>query len=288
VVNYGIIFTIKYTINIKRKDMFKLIIAVNNNKGGVLKTSTVTNIAGVLANRKKKVLIVDADNQSNVSLSFGENPDNFRTSLYDVLVGGVPPEDAIYSVHKYIDVLPSNTDLVSFEFDVIGDSEHYPEPFYLMKEALNHLRNDYDYILIDTPPSLSLMNGNVFSFVDEVLIPFEPEAYAMRSLIAVVQTINDFKEEYNPEINIIGILPTKVVFNSNLHIGIKEETRKFAFENSINMFTTEIPRTVQYANAVGFDRTPVTLLKKAKDEKAKLFYSLWDEIENKIKGSVVK
>lgn len=264
-----------------------MIIAVNNNKGGVLKTTTVTNIAGVLANRKMKVLIIDTDNQSNVALSFGKNPDNFRTTLYDVLVGGVPAEDAIQKVHKYIDILPSNTDLVSFEFDVIGDAKNYPEPFTLLKKAVNHLREQYDYILIDTPPSLSLMNGNVFSLADKVLIPFEPETYAMRSLVAVVKTIKDFKQELNPSIEILGILSTKVVHNSTLHIGIRQETRKFADTHGIPVLHTEIPRTVEYANAVGFDLTPITLLKKATHEKASLYHDVWNELEDILEGNVV-
>lgn len=259
-----------------------MIIAVNNNKGGVLKTTVVTNLAGVLAYYKKKVLIIDADNQSNVALSFGENPDEFRTSLYDVLIGGVPPEDAIQKVHKYIDILPSNTDLVSFEFDVIGNPKKYPEPFTIMKNALEHLKEQYDYIFIDTPPSLSLMNGNVFSFADKVLIPFEPEKYSMRSLIAVVNTIKDFKEDINPDIEIIGIMGTKVVYNANLHSDILQQTRKFGFENNLPVFETLISRTVEYATSVGYDLLPVTLAKRPYHEKAMPFHQIWKEIENQL------
>lgn len=256
-----------------------MIIAVNNNKGGVLKTTTVTNLAGVFAQQGKKVLIVDADNQSNVSISFGINPDEFRTSLYDVLVGGVPPEDCIATVQRNgitFDILPSNLDLVSFEFDVIGDSGTYPEPFYLMENTLRYLEKQYDVILVDTPPSLGLMNGNVFTFVDKVIIPYEPEAYAMRSLLAVVSTIQDFKKEYNPNLEILGILFTKVVNNSTLHTAIKQETRKFAHENNIRVFETEIPRTVQFANAVGYDSLPAVFTKKS--DKGALYTDLYNEI----------
>jgi chromosome partitioning protein len=259
-----------------------MIIAVNNNKGGVLKTTTVTNLAGVLAYHKKKILIVDADNQSNVALSFGENPDTFRTSLYDVLIGGVPPEDAIQKVHKYVDILPANTDLVSFEFDVIGNPDKYPEPFTIMKKALQHLEDQYDYIFIDTPPSLSVMNGNVFSFADKVLIPFEPETYAMRSLIAVVQTIRDFKESINPNIEIVGIVGTKVIHNANLHQDVLQQTRRFGFENNIPVFETLISRTVEYATSVGYDLLPVTLAKRPYHEKARPFHKIWEEIEIQI------
>lgn len=263
-----------------------MIICINNNKGGVLKTTTVTNLAGVLASKKNKVLIVDADNQSNVSLSFGINPDNLRTSIYDVLVHDLPAEDAIIQVHKDIDVLPSNRELISFEFDVIGNIKEYPEPFYIMKESLQHLTSVYDYILIDTPPSLSVMNGNVFTFSEKVIIPFAPELYSMRSLIDVVITINDFKKEHNPSLNILGVLPTLVNTQTNLHMDIIQETKKYAFENNVPVFDTVIPRTVQFANAVSYNKVPATLMKKK--DKAELYFDLWDEIENTFEGNVVK
>jgi len=258
-----------------------MIIAVNNNKGGVLKTTTVTNLAGVLSQENKRVLIVDADNQSNVSLSFGLNPDKFRTTLYDVLVGGVPPEDAIINLHKNIDLLPSNLDLINFEFDVIGDRKHYTEPYELMKNALHHLQFKYDYILIDTPPSLSLMNSNVFTFADKVLIPTEPESYALRSVMAVIDTIKMFKGVYNPALDIAGILFTKVVHNSNLHDGTKQEIKKFGDKTNVKIFETEVPRTVQYANSVGFDRLPATLVSK-KSDKSQLYFAVWKELNQAI------
>lgn len=266
-----------------------MIICVNNNKGGSLKTTTATNLAGVLATKKKKVLIVDADNQSNVSLSFGKNPDTFRTSLYDVLTTNLPAEDAIISVHKYIDILPSNDDLVSFDFDVIGNIKLYPEPFLLMKKSLQHLRNYYDYIIIDTQPSLSLMVGNAFAFADYVLIPFAPEYYSMRSLVKVINTIREFKAEYNQKLEIIGVLRTLVNTQTNLHMDIIEQTRKYAVENDVYVFETVIPRTIQFANSVAYNRVPATLLSEKKRDKANLYFAVWEEIEQRIKeGNGVK
>ncbi len=273
-----------------------MIICVNNNKGGVLKTTTVTNIAGVYASQGKKVLIVDADNQSNVALSFGLNPDNFRTSIYDVLCGGLPPEDAIISLQDNIDLLPSNRDLISFEFDIIGDIKSYPEPFLLMKKALQHLKDDYDYILIDTPPSLGLMNGNVFTFADKVLIPFVPELYAMRSLIEVIDTINDFKEEYNPELEVLGVLGTLVNMQTNLHTGVMQETKRYAEEKGVYVFDTIVPRTIEFANSVSYHKKPATLVtrkslvgkNKLNYEKANVFYDVCKELTLLLEGNVVK
>lgn len=257
-----------------------MIIAVNNNKGGVTKTTTVTNLAGVLAMKGYKVLIVDTDNQGNAAISFGINPDTLKGTLYDVLIGGFQPEYAIINVYNNIDLLPSNLDLISFDFDVIGNPDKYKEPYHIMKNALNDLQFKYDYILIDTPPSLSLMNGNVFTFADKVLIPTEPETYALRSVRAVVDTVNAFKEEFNPALEIAGILFTKVVHSATLHIHVRQETRKYALENNIEVLRTQIPRTVRYGDAVGSKKLPEVLANKNSD-KAKAYNAIWDEL-NKI------
>lgn len=255
------------------------VICVNNNKGGVLKTTTVTNLAGVIASYRKKVLIIDADNQSNVSVAFGKNPDDFRTSLYDVLMGNVPAEDAIYSAHEFIDVLPSNRDLLEFEFDVLSDTKKYPEPFFLMTDTLGHLNKYYDYILIDTPPSLGLMNGNVFTFADYVIIPSSPELFAYRSLIEVLDTIYMFKNKQNPALEVIGILPTLVKSRSNLHSQVIQETNKLASERGVPVFDTAITETVQFTNAILHSGVPATLLPEKKRDKANLYYDLWNEIQ---------
>ncbi|MFP5303349.1 AAA family ATPase, partial [Cobetia sp. SIMBA_158] len=107
----------------------------------------------VLASQGKKVLIVDADNQSNVALTFGKNPDEFAYGLYDVLIDGIPAEHTIVNVHENIDIIPATDDLVGFDFEVIGNSKKYPRPFELMYKGINHLRSQYDFILIDTPTS---------------------------------------------------------------------------------------------------------------------------------------
>jgi chromosome partitioning protein len=271
------------------------VICINNNKGGVLKTTTTTNLAGVLSSKGYKVLIVDADNQGNSTMSFGIEKDTLRTSLYDVLVGGLAPEDAILNVHNTIDILPSNRELISFEFDVIGDIESYPEPFTLMKKSLSHLKRSYDFILIDTPPSLGLMNGNVFTFTDHVLIPYAPELFSMDSLVEVVHVINDFKQAYNPNLKVLGVLRTLVNMNTNLHTGIIDETNKYAYENDIHIFDTVIPNTIQFSNAVSYYDRPATIVydllsksKKLQFNKAGLYFKLYEEIMEKLEGTVVK
>ena len=264
-----------------------MIIATNNNKGGSLKTTTTTNLAGVMAAQKKKVLIVDSDAQSNVSLTFGLNPDDFRTTLYDVLTTSLPAEDAIIKVHKYIDILPSNDDLISFDFEVIGNPDRYPEPFSLMKNALGHLRSQYDYILIDTPPALSLMVGNAFSLADRILIPFTPEFYSMRSLISVIKTIRDFIAEYNENLDILGVIRVMVNTNTTLHSDIIQKTNIFAKEQGIHVFEAMLPRTIEFANAVANKNLPATMARK-KYKKSEIYFDLWKEIEGQLRKEVVR
>ncbi|WP_139377028.1 MULTISPECIES: ParA family protein [Halobacillus] len=253
------------------------VICINNNKGGSLKTTTATNLAGVLATEKKKVLIIDADNQSNVALTFGFNPDNdFEQGLYNVLLEETDPKEVIVKAHDYIDILPANDDLVGFDFGVIGDRDQYPEPFTIMKKTCAKLKNEYDYIFIDTPPSLSLMVGNAFTFADEVLIPYNPESYSMRSLIKVLQTIEDFKEQYNPDLNLLGVFATMVNYQTTLHQEVMQETRRYAIENGVKMFDTYIPSTIRFASSVAYDNLPATLGKNI--QKANVYFELWKEI----------
>src|SRR5690554_1313246 len=138
-------------------------VAISTNKGGVLKTSITTNIAGVMAKRKKRVLIVDTDNQGNVLLSFGKNPDECQKTLYDVLVGGEDINKAIVTAYKNIDVLPSNDDMSFFEFDVLGKKSN---PFRFLGDQIREIEAEYDYILIDTPPNLGLTQANVLNCAD--------------------------------------------------------------------------------------------------------------------------
>jgi chromosome partitioning protein len=235
--------------------------AVSTNKGGVLKTSITTNLAGALS-KEKKVLIIDTDNQGNVALSFGVNPDSLETTLYDVLVDGVNPHDAIINVYANIDILPSNDDMAFFEFDVLTQREKYQQPFLLLKEAIKQIEKEYDLILIDTPPNLGLTQGNVLSAANSVLIPFQPENYSMRSLVKILQAIENFKEKHNPSLSILGVVATLVDSRTTLHSQVLQECRRFCYENDIRMFETVIPRSVRFAASVAYERLPATLTEK--------------------------
>lgn len=232
--------------------------AISTNKGGVLKTTITTNLAGILS-KDKKVLIIDTDMQGNCLITFGKNPDQQELTIYDVLVNNVPAEKAIVNVYKNIDVLPANDDMDLFDFDILMNIKKYPKFFMLVKDAIQKLRSKYDYILVDSPPYKGLMHGNILSFVDKVLIPFQPETYSMRSLVKMIQSIEEFKKQHNPTLSILGVVATLVDQRTTLHSQVLQECRKYCVQHDVNMFDTVIPRSVRFAASVAYDKLPATL-----------------------------
>lgn len=241
------------------------VIAVSSNKGGVLKTSLTTNISGVLSKQGKRILIIDTDNQGNVALTFGKNPDQFENTIYDVLVSGLDINKAIVNVAPNIDIIPSNDDMSFLEIDVLTNTSDFKNPFDLLKNALNALEGDYDYIFIDTPPNLGLTVGNVLNAVDEVITPFHPETYSLRSLTKTIKAVENFKKT-NPNLKINSIVPTKVR-KTNLHTANIVSCEGFAQTNGIHVTENIIPETIAFADAVGRYRLPLTISSKTSTEK---------------------
>lgn len=273
---YSVSLCYSVTDNKEEKTLTK-IISISQNKGGVLKTSLVVNLAGVLATQGKKVLIIDTDNQGNALVSFNQNPDKCQYTLYDVLVDGLPVQHAIMNVHENIDVLPSNDDMSFFELDVLPEIGKYPTPFGLLKNAMKDVVNDYDYIFIDTPPNLGLIQANVLEFATDVVIPFQPEVYSMRSLVKMVKTIDKFRTKTNTELNLLGVVPTLYDRRATLHEEVLQECRKFCLQNDIKVFETIIPKSIKFAKAIAYEKKPATLIKK-KDNVVDLYVDLANEL----------
>lgn len=254
------------------------VIAINNMKGGVGKTTLSTHIASVMALDGDKVLIVDTDSQGNVSSTFNILSKNLEYTLYDVLVDDLPPEMAIINVYSNktggsIDILPSNSSLFLF-------AEKMKGRFNVLHNKLQHLKKEYDYIIIDTPPSISSMFGNILVFAEGVIIPFQPERYARESIVEVLKNIRDF-EELNPKLTVLGLVTTMVDSKTNLHVDMMENTRSFCMKTNIHIFDTAIPRSIRYASNVGYEGKPL-ILSKPKDKLSKIYKQLWEEIKCQI------
>ncbi|MDF2010232.1 ParA family protein [Priestia megaterium] len=261
-----------------------MIISISNNKGGVLKTTTTTNLAGVLASYGNKVLIVDADSQSNVPLCFGANPDDYRINLYDILTSNVPVEEAIYKVHKNIDIIPSNDSLKDIQVDE-AKTKTRPELVSLFKNKIYHLKERYDYILIDTPPNLDSLTGNAFVISDYVVIPHQPELFSMRSLGKVIDNILECKEYMNPKLEIIGVLITLIDGRTKVHNEFIQETNKDLDGYDLTIFDTFVPKTIEFENSFAYKRVPLTLSKRSSEYKH-VYYDVWKEIEERIDKKV--
>lgn len=257
------------------------VIAVHNQKGGVGKTTCATHlgVVVVLAQQGNSVLIIDTDSQSNVAVTFNINPDRLKYTLQDVLDGEVKAEDTLVNVFKMnegvIDLLPSNSSLMQFETNTAGG-------FNTLKDTLSYLESFYDYIIIDTAPSLSKMIANVLAWVDEIIIPFNPEQYSRRSLINILDNIADFQQEINPKLKVMGVLATMVEGRTSLHKDILEDTRNFCEERNVRMLNTVVPKSIQYATAIGYDGKPLVMT-KPKSKFAKVYYDIWEELNNEQK-----
>lgn len=217
------------------------------------------NLAGLLAKENKKVLIIDMDSQGNALISFGENPDKLHVTISDVLRKTSKASDAIINVYRNIDIIGANDDMDYFEFDIIPDKKNYPYPYDLLMESMKDIVDDYDYILIDSPPNSGLIQGNILKFAHKVIIPFQPETYSMRSLIKIINMITTAIFRYNHDLSVLGVVGTMVDYRTSLHSEIMQMARKYCNENNIPMFYSSISKSIRYASAIAYDELPATL-----------------------------
>lgn len=233
--------------------------AISMNKGGVGKTSLVTNIAGAVTKKlKKRVLIIDTDGQGNTSIAFGLNPQDFEDTVYDILVNDKPAEEVIVSINEYLDIIPANNDMNFLEFDILPHIHQYKEPFQLLKKAIGKIKGSYDYIFIDTPPSMGLVAGNVLAASDKVIIPFVPETFAVSGLVRVIEAIDDFKSRENPSLKVSGIVGMMVDNRTTLHTEMLQQARRYCLENDLTMYETIIPKSIRFANSTAYEGKPAT------------------------------
>jgi chromosome partitioning protein len=224
------------------------VIAVASQKGGVGKTTTAINLSACAAEEGKRVLLVDIDPQGNAGSGLGLVPDEAEPTLYEVLVDNYPIEEAIHrDLLPGLDVLPSGQKLSGAEVELVGVMARETK----LRQALSTIRDQYDYIFIDCPPSLGLLTVNTLTAADSVLIPLQCEYYALEGLTQLIRTIQLVQENLNPALRIEGVLLTMYDARLNLSQQVAEEARKFF---SDRVYRTVIPRNVRLSEAPSFGK----------------------------------
>jgi chromosome partitioning protein len=220
--------------------------AVVNQKGGVGKTTTTVNLAAYLATFGKKILLVDIDSQSNATVGFGINRAGIKQCLYNILIDGIPAEEVIVkSSISNLDILPSTPRLSGAEVELVSIDNRESR----LKNALESVKHNYEIIIIDCPPSLSLLTVNALAAADEVIIPIQCEYYALEGISQLTHTLELVREGLNPDLKIRGIVLTMYDQRTLLSAQVAEETRKY-FGSKV--FKTMIPRNIRLAEAPSF------------------------------------
>jgi len=233
------------------------VISIANQKGGVGKTTTAVNLSAILAKRGKKVIIIDADPQGNASSGVGLEKVT-QDSLYDVLINDMKIDETLRKTSiKNLKVCPSNMDLAGAEVELVSQMSREQR----LKEKVDEVKEDYDYIIIDCPPSLGLITLNAFTASDSVLIPVQCEYFALEGLGQLLNTINLVKKHLNKTLEIEGAVLTMYDIRTNLSNQVVKEVKRY-FEDKV--YKTVIPRNIKLSEAPSYG-LPITLY----DEKSK-------------------
>ena len=222
------------------------IIAVANQKGGVGKTTTAINLSSCLAELGQRVLVVDTDPQGNTTSGLGVDKDAAELTVYQLMIGECQIRECIeHTQFERLDVIPSNVNLAGAEIDLIGIEDRE----YILKKALAEVREEYDFVILDCPPSLSMLTVNAMTAADTVLVPIQCEYYALEGLSQLIHTIDLVKERLNKRLKMEGVVFTMYDARTNLSLQVVENVKENLNQN---IYKTIIPRNVRLAEAPSY------------------------------------
>ena len=249
------------------------IIAVVNQKGGVGKTTSAVNLTAALKDLGNRVLLCDFDPQANATSGLGVEKRKIKKNVYDVVINNIPIQDTIIST-KYGDVVPSTADLAGAAVELIGMSD----ASYKLRQALNEIRNQYDVIFIDCPPSLEILTLNGLAAADGILVPVQCEYYALEGLSDLMSTLRMVKRRIHPSLEIFGVVLTMFDGRTNFSTQVAQEVRRHL---PGKVFRSVIPRNIRLAEAPSHG-LPVTVYDKS-SRGAVSYRELAEEIHQKLK-----